>query len=92
MNGVHINNGDTIAIIGKEIVLADPDRTAAALRLADTMLTLPDKFMLTVFLGADSVEEEREAIERYVKENYPSFELYFIEGGQEIYPYIFMVE
>ncbi len=92
MNGVHINNGDTIAIMDKEIVLADPDRKAAACKLATMLLDMPDKFMITAFCGIDSSEEERREIERYITENHPSAEVYFIDGGQEIYPYIFTAE
>ena len=92
MNGVHINNGDTIGIIDKEIVLADADRKAASNKLADMLLGMPDKFMLTVFCGADSVPEERAELEAYLNNNHPSAEIYFIDGGQEIYPYIFVAE
>ena len=92
MNGVHINNGDTIGIIDKEIVLADSDKKVAAHMLADKLLSMPDKFMLTVFVGADAVSEERAELESYLAEKHSSAEVYFIEGGQEIYPYIFVAE
>ena len=48
--------------------------------------------MLTVFCGADSNEEERAELESYLNENHSSAEIYFIDGGQEIYPYIFVAE
>ncbi len=92
MNGVHINNGDTIGIIDKEIVLADESKTKASEMLVDHLLGLPDKFMLTAFAGIDLSLEEREALEKYVAEKHPSSEIYFIDGGQEIYPYIFVAE
>jgi len=92
MNGVHINNGDTIGIIDKEIVLSEPVRKNAACKLATMLLEMPDKFMLTVFCGIDSNEEERKEIEAYIAANHSSAEIYFIDGGQEIYPYIFMAE
>ena len=92
MNGIHINNGDTIGIIDKEIVVSDPDRKTASEKLASMLLDIPEKFMLTVFCGADSNEEERRELEAYLSENYSSDEIYFIDGGQEIYPYIFVAE
>ena len=92
MNGIHINNGDTIGIIDKEIVLSDPDRKIASGKLASMLLGMPDKFMLTVFCGADATADERDALEVYLKENNPDAEIYFIDGGQEIYPYIFVAE
>jgi len=56
------------------------------------LLGMPDKFMLTVFSGADSTPEERSELEAYLTEKHPSAEIYFIDGGQEIYPYIFVAE
>ncbi len=92
MNGIHINNGDTIGIIDKEIVVAEPNRKEASEKLASMLLNLPEKFMLTVFCGADSNQQERAELEAYLSENHSSSEVYFIDGGQEIYPYIFVAE
>lgn len=92
MNGVHINNGDTIGIVDKEIVLAESDRKEAVCKLATMLINMPDKFMLTVFCGADSDAQERIDLEKYLNTNHPSAEVYFIDGGQEIYPYIFVAE
>ncbi len=92
MNGVHINKGDTIGIIDKEIVVSKPERADAAHALADTLLSDPEKFMLTVFCGKDSSDSERAELEGYLYETYPDAEVYFIDGGQEIYPYIFVAE
>ena len=92
MNGVRINNGDTIGIMNKEIVLADPVRLIAAEKLVDVLLSDPDKFMLTVFSGIDANADETRELESYITAKYPSAELYVINGGQEIYPYIFVAE
>jgi dihydroxyacetone kinase-like predicted kinase len=92
MNGVHINNGDTIGIINKEIVVSDADKMTATCTLVSMLLDLPDKFMLTVFCGEDSSEDEKEKLTQYLGEKYPDAEVYFIDGGQEIYPYIFVAE
>ena len=92
MNGVHINSGDTIGIINKEIVVSDADKMTATCTLASMLLDLPEKFMLTVFCGEDSSEDEKEKLTQYLGEKYPDAEVYFIDGGQEIYPYIFVAE
>ena len=91
-NGIHINNGDTIGIINKEIVVSSPDKTEAVFSLVEKLLSAGDKFMLTVFYGKDSSKEEREIISTYLHEHYPALELYIIAGLQEIYPYIFVAE
>ena len=92
IGGVAIKNGDTIGVIEKEIVLSLPERADAARELATRLLSLPEKFMLTVFCGADATEEERGALEAAIGEAHPDAEVYFIDGGQEIYPYIFVAE
>jgi dihydroxyacetone kinase-like predicted kinase len=51
-----------------------------------------EKFMLTVFTGKSAEEADNQAIEAHVREAHPDVECYFIEGGQDVYPYIFIVE
>ena len=92
MNGVHITNGDTIGIIDKEIVLSDADFTAATNSLADKLLAIDGKFMLTIFVGADATEEARTNLESYLAEAHPDAEVYFIQGDQQTYPFIFAAE
>ncbi len=92
MNGVHVNNGDTIGIIDKQIVVSAPEKSEAAHQLASHLLNIDDKFMLTVFCGKDVTDEEKSELEAYISENHRDAEVYFIDGGQEIYPYIFVAE
>ncbi len=92
MNGVHINSGDTIGIINKEIVVSEPNKMDATKKLASMLLELPEKFMLTVFCGEDSNADEQSDLTAYLSKEYPDAEVYFIDGGQEIYPYIFVAE
>jgi dihydroxyacetone kinase-like predicted kinase len=92
LNGIHIDEGDTIGIIDKEIVLSEKERKDASHGLACKLLDMPEKFMLTVFVGADATEEERAELEAFVAEKYPDDEIYFINGRQDIYPFIFVAE
>ena len=92
MNGVHIHNGDTIGIINKEIVVSEPDRIAAANALVSYLFADGEKFMLTVFRGKDATEEDQNALTAYIEKNLPDVELYFVDGGQDIYPFIFVAE
>ena len=92
MNGISIAEGDTIGIIDKEIVLSQKERKDAAHELASMLLDIPEKFMLTVFVGADASEEEKSELEAFLAEKYPDDEVYFIDGGQDIYPFIFVAE
>ncbi|MBQ6892591.1 MAG: DAK2 domain-containing protein [Clostridia bacterium] len=91
LNGIHINEGDTIGIVNKEVVVSDADRINAAVALAMKLLE-DDKFMLTVFSGKDAEPDEQEKLQAVLSEKVPDAEVYFIDGGQEIYPYIFVAE
>ena len=91
INGVTIKNGDTIGIIGKEIILSNSDQHAAALSLAEKILE-GDKFMLTVFCGKDATPEQQSALQADIQKTHPAVESYFIDGGQDIYPFIFVAE
>ena len=91
INGVVIKNGDTIGIIGKEIVLSSPNQHAAALGLTKKILA-GDKFMLTVFCGKDATPDQQAALQADIQKLHPTIETYFIDGGQDIYPFIFVAE
>ncbi len=92
MNGVRVTEGDTMGIIAKEIVISGPDKLASTHGLIDILLADTGKFMLTVFCGKDSTAEEKEELEGYMQHNYPDIEAYFIDGGQEVYPFLFVAE
>ncbi len=92
MNGVHVTEGDTMGIIAKEIVISGPDKMVSTYGLIDIILKDHNRFMITVFFGKDATSEERELLTKYMSETYPNVEAYFIDGGQEIYPFLFVAE
>ena len=92
INGVHVNNGDTIGIIGKEIVVSEKEKLVAAVKLAEHLMADTDKFMLSVFCGKDTTIEENDLLQTRIEDACPGAEVYFIDGGQDIYPYIFVAE
>ena len=92
INGVQIAKGDTIGIIEKEIVISESDKMNAVYGMAMQLLGNFNKFMLSIFCGKDTTEDEQEKLKTYIEKNYPGTEVYFIDGGQDIYPYIFVAE
>ena len=48
--------------------------------------------MLTVFCGKDAAETERVSLEAALHEAHPDLEIYLIDGGQDVYPFIFVAE
>ena len=91
MDGLQIKNGDFIGFVGKSMYVSESNMNESAKGLLSHMLT-EDKFMLTVFCGKAASEDECEALEQFVTETYPDMESFFIPGGQDVYPYIFIVE
>ena len=92
MNGLHITDGDTMGIIGKEIVISGPDKMVSTYGLIDILLTETDRFMITIFHGKDATIEERDQLAEYMLNTYPLVEAYYIDGGQDIYPFLFVAE
>ena len=92
LNGVQVYKDDYIAFVDKEMVTSRSNKEAAAMDLIDVMLTMPDKFMITVFFGKDADDFEKQAICSYIEENHPDAEAYYVDGGQDVYPYIFICE
>lgn len=92
MNGVHVTDGDTMGIINKEIVISGPDKMVSTYGLIDILLKDHNKFMITVFHGKDATTEERDMLAEYMLKTYPEVEAYYVDGGQEIYPFLFVAE
>ena len=92
LNGIHISNGDFIGFVNKEMLVSEPCKTEAAEKLAEKMLAGGDKFMFTVFYGKDASAEDKKALEEYISASFADVEAYFLEGGQDIYPFIFVAE
>lgn len=92
IGGKHIHNGDYMGFVGKEVVVLSDDRDDAARKLVAHVLSAPDAFLLTVFCGKDVTPEAAEALEAHCREKYPDMEIYFVNGGQEVYPYIMTSE
>lgn len=92
MNGVHVNEGDTLGMINKEIVISKPTQKEAAHGVVDMLLANDDRFMLTVFCGKDAGLDECTELQSYVAKKFPNMEAYFIDGGQEVYPFLFVAE
>ena len=92
MNGLVIAKGDTIGIIEKKIVLNEKSRDVASLALAKMLLSDPEKTMLTIFAGADVEQAEFDKLVEDIQKECPEADVFPINGGQDIYPYIFVAE
>ncbi len=92
LSGVQITRGDYIGFIGKETVVSDPDIVTAVCALIDRLFADKRKSMLTVFCGLGTKESDNESIRAALQKTHPRLEVYFSDGGQDIYPYILIAE
>ena len=91
IDGREIHTGDYIGFVGKKLLSVNPSRPAAVCESIDALCFSKYDFCILI-CGKDATEEEAQRIEAYVKARYRSKELYIINGGQEVYDYILIVE
>lgn len=91
MDNYQLHSGDYIGITGKQIVAAADNRKDAALKTIDGM-DFTDHEVCILIRGNDSMEVEFEEIISKVKKDHPGVEVYTIEGGQDVYSYIYVLE
>ena len=91
LGGVHIECGDYIGFVGKEMKVARKDKVTAAKELLEKM-GIADSYIITTFVGSEANADEIAEIEAWVGETYPDVEFYTANGGQDVYPFIFVVE
>lgn len=91
LGGVNIENGDFIGFVGKEMRVSTKSMLESAKNLLSTMLN-DDTYLVTAFIGKQATAEDVAILEEFICDNYPDIEFYSFDGGQDVYPLIFVVE
>lgn len=91
MNGVQTSTGEYIGFINKRIYTSKPTSKEALLELADD-LSAKDYSVIIVIYGNDETEENANEIQTALKQKYKYSDIYMINGGQEIYNFILILE
>lgn len=91
MCGVEVKPGDFIGIVGKEILCSAPTPTEAAKDLL-SRLESDDKAVIITLCGKDGTSEQAEEISDFIRERFPMLEGYAIDGRQDVYPFIFILQ
>lgn len=86
-----ICEGDYIGFVDKDILVAEGDKVSAALGLLKK-LNAEDNGFIVAFCGAGVTEEEREALYQAASSAYPAAEVYMMDGGQELYDFILVLQ
>ena len=91
IGGVHVKQGDYIAISAGDIVAVAntaEDAVLNMLKAADTDLCE----LITLFVGKDVSAERRAELTETLKEIYCDCEVTVYEGGQDVYDYFLAIE
>lgn len=91
MDGVEIHTGDYIGFVGKELLADNVSRKQTVL---DTLANLGFKNydICQIFVGKDATMEEAEEIEAEIGKTYRGKEVYLVNGEQDVYDYILVVQ
>ena len=91
IDGIDIKNGDYIGFAGKTMLVANKDKYEAFFSLADKLEAWDKNFMILSF-GENVSEEEKQFIEDKISAEHPLLEFYRIDGGQEVYDFVMILE
>lgn len=91
IDGVDIHNGDYIGFCDKTMLTAGKDKIEVFCSLTEKLHANEKAFIIAVF-GEGATEEDREQISGRVANLYPDVEYYEIDGGQEVYDVIVILE
>ena len=91
MDGAEMHVGDYIGFAGKALLGLNRDRFTAVCETIDK-IDLSGYDVCIVICGKDATAEEAERLEGYIGSRYKGKEVYIIDGGQDVYDYILIVE
>ncbi|MBQ2729186.1 MAG: DAK2 domain-containing protein [Clostridia bacterium] len=85
------NAGEYIGFVGKDILASEADRYTAVCKTVDK-LDFASCDICLILVGKDATEDEAARIEKYINSKHRGKEVYVINGKQEIYDYILILE
>ena len=91
IGGLHIAKNDFIGFVGHDMLADDTTVDGAARQLLGA-IDMSDKSVIIAICGKDASASDMDSVRAFVKETYPDTELFEIDGGQDIYHFIFVIE
>ena len=91
INNVEIKNGDYIGFSGKTMLASNASKIETYFELLEKLDIDDREFLINVY-GIDVTEEERKIIKDRLHNDYPMVEVYEINGQQEVYDFIIILE
>ena len=91
IDSVEIKNGDYIGFTDKTMQVSASDKVSALVGLADK-LCAGEKSIIIVVYGKTVTDEEKAKTSASISEKYPNQEFYELDGGQDVYEFILIME
>jgi len=91
LDGVEIEKGDYIAFTDKTMLAAEKTKVDAFKRLSEKLQVQNKEYMVAVY-GESLGQADRKEVKAWIEEQYPNLEYYELDGGQEVYDFIVIVE
>lgn len=91
IDGVQITKDHYIGFTDKTMHVCEQNKVDTFFALADKLDIAEKEFLITVF-GKDVNEQDRESVRNKVAEKYSNVEFYEIDGGQDVYDFILIIE
>ena len=91
LNGVEVQKDKYMGFTDKTMLLCSETKTSAACALAEK-LGVGEKEFLIVVHGKGVTEEEKESVRSFMSNTYPQIEVYEIDGGQDVYDFLLIIE
>lgn len=92
MNEIEIHKDDYIGLTSDTILSDSSDKVDAALTLIEHLPDIENKQVITAFCGCDVTLGEKSAFRRMILQHHPLMEVGLIDGGQDVYSFIFAIE
>ena len=92
IDGKTIEEGNFMGIQDGDIEAVNPDKMETVKELLKNMIDEEENEILTILQGEEATEEEVQAIESFIEEEYDEIEVEIHKGTQPIYSFIFSVE
>lgn len=91
INGVDVENGDIMAVIGSDLSVVGSDVNEVAKELAEKLVD-EDSGVISIYYGKDIEKEKATELSDYLENKYSDLDVNLNYGGQNVYYYIIAVE
>ena len=92
VNKVEIKKGDYIGILDGKLLVSNKDKLEALKSLISKVKDIDEKEVLIILCGKNVSEEEKELLQEMLSDSFPQLECGVMDGGQDVYDYLFSIE